>query len=223
MARAREVVARLSEELPSVRFSLVVFAGWPYALLPPTDDPALVRYFAQSLDVTLVPRTDNGTALAEALEVARYTLETRPSDEPRQVVLLLSDGGGEASEAVVENAAWLRGDGFEVWVAALGSEAGTPLFVDGAPFLDEGGEPVVASLNEPLLRDIAEAGGGRYVDVTRGDGLEALLDDLRDASGDRETPPPPPVDAAFLLVLLAVPLFLWEALADFGRSRKVVP
>ena len=221
ISRAREVIARLSEELPSVRFSLVVFAGWPYALLPPTDDPALVRYFAQSLDVGLVPPFDNGTALAEALELSRYALEARPSDEARQVVLLISDGGGEPSQGARENAAWLQEEGFEVWVAGLGSDAGTPLFLEGAPLLDEGGEPVVSSLNEPLLRDIATAGGGRYVDVTRDDGLEALLGDLRDASGDTEGPPPPPVDAAFLLVLLAIPMFLWEAAADLGRSRGV--
>jgi Ca-activated chloride channel family protein len=223
IARAREIIAQLSEELPSVRFSLVVFAGWPYTLLPPTDDPSLVRYFAQSLDVGLVPPFDNGTALAEALETSRYALEARPSDEARQVVLLISDGGGEVNEAALDNAAWLQQDGFEVWVAGLGSDAGTPLFLEGAPLRDEGGAPVVASLNESLLRDIAAAGGGRYVDVTRDDGFEALLADLRAASGDTEGPPLPPVDAAFLLVLLAIPLFLWEAAADLGRSRKVEP
>jgi Ca-activated chloride channel family protein len=221
MARAREVIARLSEELPSVRFSLVVFAGWPYTLLPPTDDPALVRYFAQSLDVGLVPPFNNGTALGEALELSRYALEARPSDGARQIVLLVSDGGGEPSETAMENAAWLQAGGFEVWVAGVGSDAGTPLFVEGAPLRDEGGAPVVAALNGRLLRDVAAAGGGRYADVTRDDGLESLLADLRDASGDTEGPPPPPVDAAFLLVLLAIPLFLWEAVADLGRSRRV--
>jgi Ca-activated chloride channel family protein len=222
IARAREIIAQLSEELPSVRFSLVVFAGWPYTLLPPTDDASLVRYFAQSLDVGLVPPFNNGTALAEALETSRYALESRPSEDARQVVLLITDGGGEANEAALDNAAWLQEGGFEVWVAGLGSDTGTPLFVEGAPLLNEGA-PVVASLNEPLLRDIAAAGGGRYVDVTRDDGFEALLADLRDASGDTEGPPPPPVDAAFLLVLLAIPLFLWEAAADLGRSRDVAP
>jgi Ca-activated chloride channel family protein len=221
IARAREVVARLSEELPSVRFSLVVFAGWPYTLLPPTDDPSLVRYFAQSLDVSLVPPFNNGTALAEVLETSRYTLEARPSEEARQLVLLISDGGGEVNDAAIDNAAWLLEDGFEVWVAGLGSDAGAPLFIEGAPLLGESGAQVVASLNEPLLRNVAAAGGGRYVDVTHDDGFEALLADLRDASGDTEGPPPPPVDAAFLLVLLAIPLFLWEAAADLGRSRNV--
>ena len=219
MARAREVITRLSEELPSVRFSLVVFAGWPYTLLPPTDDLRLVRYFAESLDVTLVPRTDNGTALAEAIELSRYALEERPSDGARRLVLLISDGGGDVGQPVLDNAAWLRDDGFEVWVAALGSEVGTPIFLDGVPLYDEGGQQVVASLNESLLREVAEAGGGRYVDVTREDGFEDLLGRLRDVSGDRESPPPPPIDAAFLLVLLAIPLFFWEAMADLGRLR----
>jgi hypothetical protein len=155
------------------------------------------------------------------LETSRYTLEARPSEEARQLVLLISDGGGEVNDAAIDNAAWLLEDGFEVWVAGLGSDAGAPLFIEGAPLLGESGAQVVASLNEPLLRNVAAAGGGRYVDVTHDDGFEALLADLRDASGDTEGPPPPPVDAAFLLVLLAIPLFLWEAAADLGRSRNV--
>jgi hypothetical protein len=88
------------------------------------------------------------------------------------------------------------------------------------PLVDEGGAPVASSLNEPLLREVAEAGGGRYVDVTSEDGLESLVAGLRELSGDRDEPPPPPIDAAFLLVLLAIPLFLWEAVLDVGRSRE---
>ena len=218
--RARDVVARLSEDLPSVRFSLVAMSGWTYTLLPPTDDPALLRYFAQSLDVDLVPPSDRGTSLAYGLEQARYTLEARPTPEARKVVLLLSDGGTHAADTVVAASTVVRDAGLEVWVAALGSDAGTTLFRDGVPLLDEGGAPVVSALNESLLREVAEAGGGRYVDVTSEDGLESLVADLRELSGDRDDPPPPPVDAAFLLVMLAIPLFLSEAVLDLGRSRE---
>src|SRR5690606_11833556 len=51
LARAREVIDTLTRALPSVRFSVVVFAGWPYTLVPPTDDPAVVRWFADALSV----------------------------------------------------------------------------------------------------------------------------------------------------------------------------
>jgi Ca-activated chloride channel family protein len=218
--RARVVVERLSQDLPSVRFSLVAASGWSYALLPPTDDPALARYFAQSLDVGLVPPADRGTALAYGLEQAAYAIEARPSPQGRRLVLLISDGETHAADTVVAASAALRETGLEVWVAALGSDGDTPLFLDGVPLTDEGGAPVVSSLNESLLREVADAGGGRYVDVTTDDGLESLVAGLRELSGDRDDPPPPPIDAAFLLVLLAIPLFLWEAVLDLGRSRE---
>jgi Ca-activated chloride channel family protein len=219
--RARDVVARLSEDLPSIRFSLVAVSGWSYTLLPPTDDPALVRYFAQSLDPGLVPPADRGTALAYGLEHAQNLLETRPSPQGRQLVLMVSDGETHAADTVVAASTVLREAGLEVWVAALGSDGGTPLFLDGVPLVDEGGAPVVSSLNESLLREVAEAGGGRYVDVTTEDGLASLVASLRELSGDRDDPPPPPIDAAFLLVLLAIPLFLWEAVLDMGRAREI--
>jgi hypothetical protein len=139
------------------------------------------------------------------------------------VVLLLTDGGVDDAEPALEAAAGLEKANFEVWVAALGTDSGTPLVLDGAPLLDRDGQQVVPTLNETLLRDIADVGGGRFENVTDDDGLEALVAELRDLSGDREGPPPTPVDAAFLLVLLAIPLFLWEGVVDLGRSRPRRP
>jgi Ca-activated chloride channel family protein len=224
IARAREVIELLSQELPSVRFSLVMFAGFPHMVLPPTDDPTLLAYFAQSLGVELVGRNDRGDAIGDALYWAGEALDERPSDEARRLVLLFSDGGDEAPGPTLEAATWLDSTRVEVWVAALGSSSGSAIFAEGTPVLDRAGAPVVARLNEDLLRDAAEAGGGRYFNVSDEAGLAALLDALREASGDRDDPPPPPVDAAFLLVLLAIPLLLWEGAADagrdFGRARS---
>jgi Ca-activated chloride channel family protein len=218
IARAREVIALLSEELPSVRFSMVAFAGFPYALLPPTDDPTILRYFSQSLDVGLVLPRDRGTAVGDALALAGYTQEARPTPDARRLVLLFSDGDTGPDDPVVDAAAGLASTGVQVWVAGLGSTAGSAIFVDGAPLLDGGGAPVVATMNETLLRAVAEDGEGRYFNVSSAGGSDALLSDLRELSGDREGVPPPPVDAAFLLVLLAVPLLLWEGAADRGRG-----
>lgn len=216
VARAGEVVARLTEALPSVRFSLVSFAGWAYPLLPPTDDATLVRYFAQSLGVELVQPLDRGSSLADALLMARATLEARPRPNARQAMLLLSDGDVRDGDQAADVAADLANDGFEVWAAAIGSDAGASVFLDGAPLLDEG-EPVVARLNEPFLRSLAEAGGGGFENVVDEGGLQALISRLRDLSGDAREADAPPVDAAFLLVLLAIPMLLWEGAVDAGR------
>jgi Ca-activated chloride channel family protein len=219
VVRAREVIARLTEELPSVRFSLVSFAGWPLTLLPPTDDPTVVRYFAQSLGVELVQPTDRGSSLADALWLARSTLEARPRTEARQVVLLLTDGDvGDGDQALAEAAAQAS-DGIEIWAAGVGTETGVSLFVDGAPLLDQG-VPVIARLDETLLRALADAGQGRYENVSGEGGLESLVASLSELSGDDRDSDVPPVDAAFLLVLLAVPTLLWEGASDAGRTVR---
>ncbi len=216
VVRAREVIARLTEEMPSARLSLVSFAGWPYPLLPPTDDLNVVRYFAQSLAVELVQPRDRGSSLAEALTLARSTLEARPRPDARQAVLVLSDGDARDGDQALAEATALSEDGFEVWVAAIGSEAGSSLFLEGAPLLDQGA-PVVARLNESLLRELADVGRGRFENVSDEAGLDRLATELAALSGDDSDAGRPPVDAAFLLVLLAVPLLLWEGAADAGR------
>jgi Ca-activated chloride channel family protein len=219
IGRARDVIASLSEDLPSVRFSLVAFAGWPYTILLPTDDPALVRYFAQSLDVELVQPQDRGTALGDALELAGYTIEARPTPDSRKAVLLLTDGDAPETDNGITIASELSAAGIEVWVGGLGSDEGMSLLVEGASLLN-GGQPFVAARDERYLRQVSEAGNGRYFDLTDEAGVESLVSDLRDVSGDTEEPPAPPVDAAFLLVLAAIPLLLWEAVADTGRSLR---
>lgn len=219
VVRAREVIARLTEELPSVRFSLISFAGWPLTLVPPTDDPTVVRYFAQSLGVELVQPADRGSSLTDALWLAGNTLAARPRPESRQAVLLLTDGDVADGEQALTEAATLASAGIRVWAAGVGSETGAALFVEGAPLLD-GGAPVVARLNEELLRALADAGQGRYENVSDESGFESLGASLSELSGDDRDAAGPPVDAAFLLVLLAVPLLLWEGAADAGRTLR---
>ena len=217
--RAREAIDRLTSELPSVRFSLVVFAGWPYALVPPTDDPNIVRYFVDSLQPDLVQERDRGNSLASTLELAGRTLETRPSEEGRQAILVMSDGDVFAEEDVLVRAASeSAARGFEVWIAGLGSEEGSPISVAGEPIVDAAGRAVRTSQNTDLLRAMAEAGQGRYEDITGAEGLDALVDDLRDMSGDSREGPAEPFDTTALFALLAIPLLLWEGVVDARRG-----
>ena len=217
--RAREAMDRLTEELPSVRFSLVVFAGWPYVLVPPTDDPDVIRYFVDSLQPELVQEGDRGTSLGSTLELSGSALETRPSQDGRQAILVISDGDVfEDEDVLVRAAADAAARGFEVWMAGLGSEEGLPISIAGEPVLDAVGRAVRTSQNADLLSAMAEAGQGRYEDITEDEGLDALVDDLRDLSGDSREGPAEPFDTTALFALLAIPLLLWEGVVDARRG-----
>ena len=179
--RAREAVDRVTEELPSVRFSLVVFAGWPYMLVPPTDDPDVIRYFVDSLQPEVVQEVDRGSSLGSALALAGRALETRPSEDGRQAIFAISDGDVfEDEDVLVRAAADAAARSFGVWMAGLGSEEGSPISIAGEPALDAVGRAVRTSQNADLLRAMAEAGQGRYEDITEDEGLDALVEGLRD-------------------------------------------
>ena len=217
--RAREAIDRLTEELPSVRFTLVIFAGWPYVLVPPTDDSDLIRYFVDSLQPEVVQEGDRGNSLGSTLELAAGTLETRPSEDGRQAILVISDGDVyEDEDVLVRAAADATARGFEVWMAGLGSKEGTPISIAGEPVLDAAGRPVRTSQNADLLSSMAEAGQGRYEDITEDEGLDALVEDLRDLSGDSREGPAEPFDTTALFALLAIPLLLFEGLVDARRG-----
>lgn len=216
---AREAINRLTEELPSVRFSLIIFAGWPYMLVPPTDDPHVIRYFVDSLQPEVVQEGDRGNSLGSALALAGRTLESRPSEDGRQAILVISDGDVyEDEDVLVRAAADAATRGFEVWTAGLGSEEGSPISIAGEPILDATGRAVRTSQNADLLRAMAEAGQGRYKDITEDGGLDALVDDLRDLSGDSREGPAEPFDTTALFALLAIPLLLWEGVVDARRG-----
>jgi len=216
--RARDVVARVAESLPSARIVLVLFADWPYTLVPPTDDPAVVRYFARSLNADLVLDRDQGTSFSTAFTHARAALDARSRPGARRAILVLSDGGAHEDMAdMLDAAASASTDDVPIWTGGLGTRAGAELTTETGPLVDAGGRTVVATLDDDLLREVARAGGGEYHDVSSERGLRALLSGL----GELEEPGGTdggPLDISLFLTLLAVPLLLWEGGLDAGRT-----
>ena len=218
--RARVVVSRLAEDVPSARIVLVLFADWPYTLVPPTDDPDVVRYFAHSLTADLVLDRDQGTSFTTAVAHARATLDARPRPEARRAVLVLSDGGSHEPLTEVMEAAESGNDATPIWTAGLGTSAGSTIPSATGPLLDESGRVVSSSLEDDVLRDLARAGRGEYHDVSTDGGLEALVDGLGALGDESPSGDTSPGDAAFWLTLLSIPLLLAEGAMDTGRRTS---
>jgi Ca-activated chloride channel family protein len=215
--RAQEVVAALTDALPAARIVLVVFADWPYTLVPATDDPGVVRYFTGALQADLVVDRDQGTSLSAAIDHARAALAERPREGARRVTLLVSDGGAhDDASAAIEAAHAAAREGVEVWTAGVGTARGAELETETGPVLDPNGTPVLARLDDRLLMEIAAASGGLYEDVASERGLRALVARLQavDAALPAEGREPP--DPMLLLALLALLAILAEGALD-GR------
>jgi Ca-activated chloride channel family protein len=217
--RARRVVDQVAAGLPSARIVLVVFADWPYTLVPPTDDPSVVEYFADALAADLVVERDQGTSLSAALAHARQALDLRVRPDARRAILVVSDGGAHDGEsAVMAEVRTAVSAGFEVWTAGLGSDRGAPLESELGPVLDARGTPVMVRLDEELLGRVAAAGGGRYQHAGDDRGVRALIEGLRGPDRTAAAAGGAAADPTFLLALLALPLILLEGAWDGGRA-----
>jgi hypothetical protein len=218
--RARELVAEILEGEVADRVSVTLFADWPFELVPLTHDTGVVEFFTPWIAPELVTLRDQGTGLAAAVAAAANTWRARPREGAIPVLLVVSDGEVHGTDRAVLDAVAEVADSLSVWTAGIGSEAGAPLTVSGSedtPLLDEAGRPVLAGFDPRLLRELAEAGGGGFHDVSDDEGRRALVSDLRRLGGEPTGIPSPVADPTSWLVLLALVLLVLDAGLDGGR------
>ena len=171
LARARLEAADLFARTREGQAGLVVYAGDAYRVSPLTDDADTLNALLPALATDLMPvrgsRPDLGLRRAGEL-LARAGLR-------HGEVILIADAAEDFR--AVEAAADLARAGHRVSVLAAGTVEGAPVPLSGGGFLkDEAGNIVVPRLAPRGLREVARAGGGRFVTM-RGDDrdLDALL------------------------------------------------
>ena len=75
--------------------------------------------------------------------------------------------------------------GIRIYTVGVGSAAGQPIPVDGELLRDKDGNIVVTHLDEKTLRQIAEAGGGAYIQAGNEEfGLNPIINDIRAMEGE---------------------------------------
>lgn len=187
---AKEQVRRLADAVSGTgghRLALVAFAGRAKLISPLTLDYEL---FADRLEqVRAGTAASEGSAVGEAV---LFALDKINVADPGYVdLVLLTDGedhGGAARAAAREAAA----TGAKLYARAIGAPgegalipAGTP--EDGSAVVQFDGFPVRTRIDEPLLREIAGVGGGRYLGAGPEAGaLAALFHDVIARGPQRE-------------------------------------
>lgn len=187
LALATERLDALLDRLAGSRVALVIFADSGLLRAPLTTDLDAVRFLlasARSDASALTP----GSNLAAGIRSGVRALEAAQSDS--RAIVLVSDGEDHVGNAIAA-AREAAQRGIVVHVAGVGTEHGGPI-VDrdpqtGAvvPRLDPAaGGPVISRLDEPLLRAVAEAGGGRYVPLAES-GVDPIAEALTALRGAR--------------------------------------
>ncbi|MGD9894390.1 MAG: VWA domain-containing protein [Dehalococcoidia bacterium] len=179
---AKVLVNQLIDGLQGDRVGLVVFAGNAIVRFPLTTDVEAAR----ALVGTTAIREGNlrpGTGMADALNVAAESFSEEES--ARSTVIVLIGDGEDLGDGAVEAVRAVRDRNIHLYTVGLGTEEGSPLTTTDQrtgqvrPRIDpESGQQAVSRANETLMRAIASAGGGRFVNGNGTDVMSQITQEI---------------------------------------------
>ncbi|HEY5511503.1 MAG TPA: VWA domain-containing protein [Prolixibacteraceae bacterium] len=177
LERAKRAIAKLTDRLKNDKIGLIVFAGQAYVQLPITSDYSSAKLFLESISTDVVPV--QGTAIGAAIDMG--TKSFSPKFQGSRAIIVITDGENHEDDAVgaAKNA---KEKGIVVHTIGMGLPQGAPIPITegSSDFMkDKSGSIVVTKLDESMLTQIAEAGGGSYIRASSAEvGLNNLFNEI---------------------------------------------
>lgn len=212
--RAKYLLGNLIDKLSNDKVGLIVFAGEAYTQLPITTDFISARMYLDELSTEMV--SSQGTAIGTAINMAINSFS--PAKDVNKAIIVITDGENHEGDAV-EMAKYAQSLGIEVDVMGVGSIKGAPIPIgrEGNFLKDENGSPVTTFLNEKMAKEIAQAGGGVYINGSSQKALRSLIDQLdKIKKSDLQR-------VSYKASAEQFPLFIWIALILLFIDAVVLP
>ncbi len=184
LARARLKLIDILGHRAEGQTALVAYAGRAFVVSPLTDDADTIKSLVSSMTSDIMPVL--GSRADHALSMAGEMIDRAALGSGE--VLLITDG---VRERDVQAARDLASRGIAVSVLAVGTPDGAAVTLsDGSLLKDANDSIVIPRLDEPMLRAVSSAGGGRYsrlrldgsdLNAVLPDGGQDMLDDVTDS------------------------------------------
>lgn len=182
LERSKQFVNRILEKLSSHRIGLVVFAGKAYLSVPITTDVSALKMNIATASPAMV--STQGTVLSEAIEMCTNAFNSK--ELKYKNIILITDGEDHDEDAISLTKKATE-SGVNVFTIGVGSAQGAPIFDEGTQQnkVDEQGNEIISKLNEAILQEIAQAGNGKYHNLTNIDNTASKVSDLINSSEQR--------------------------------------
>jgi Ca-activated chloride channel family protein len=157
LARARLKILGMLDRRRSGQTALLVYTSSAFTVTPLTDDNDTIAALVNSLTTDIMP--SRGSYPEVGIRKGQSLLEQAGVGYGE--VLLITDGG--TSPSAEDAARDLREAGFTLSVFGVGTREGAPIpRLSGGFVTDNRGRIAVVRLEERGLRELADAGGGRF-------------------------------------------------------------
>lgn len=168
---AKKKIKQLVQSLDSERVGLILFAGSAFVQCPLTTDANAFFMFLDALDHSTV--SSGGTALDQAITQALQSFAD--NNQRKNKLLVLVTDGEDFSRDLSSIKQQAHEQDLHIFTLGVGTEQGAPvplvdhLGVQTGHQKDKQGSIVISRLNEPLLKELSEQVGGRYIQATTSD------------------------------------------------------
>lgn len=181
--KAKMLVSSIVDQMTDDKIGLIVYAGEAYTQLPITSDYVSAKMFLETISPSMI--TTQGTDIKQAIELAMKSFT--PKQDVSKAIFVITDGEDNEGGAV-EMAREAAKQGIKVYVLGIGSPEGSPIPMPGGSgyMLDQSGNTVISKLNEPMCREIAEAGQGAYIYVDNSSSAQTALSGYVDKLAKKE-------------------------------------
>jgi len=182
---AKVFARKLVQALEGERVGLIFFAGDAFVQMPLSTDYNFLIQSLQSAEPDLI--TVQGTAIPLAIDLAAESFGEEPGGG--RALILITDGENHDEDAVARAEAAYE-DGIVICAVGAGTTDGGPIPTGNSEFSeykrDENGDLVRTRLNEQLLLQLAQAGGGRAFNIKQNDAAVNAIKRIVDGLEKRE-------------------------------------
>ncbi len=174
--KSKQLVTQIINNLASDRIGIIAYAGQAYPQLPITTDYASAKMFLQNMNTDML--SSQGTAISDAIEMA--TTYFNDEEQTNRILVIISDGEDHSDNAV-SAASMATEKGIKIFTIGVGKPEGGPIPIKRNGIIesykkDQQGETVITKLNETVLREIATATNGFYLN---GSNTQQVVDEVK--------------------------------------------
>jgi len=159
LERAKFKINDILDKRKDGQTALLVYSGDAFVVTPLTDDIETIALMLKAISPEIMPV--QGSRADIALEKAQNLLHQ--AGYVRGDVILLTDG---IKSGAVDTAEKLASDGIQTSVLAIGTKDGAPIPSANGFVKDRSGNIVIPKLQVDNLRQIAQAGHGRFAEIS---------------------------------------------------------
>ena len=174
LVRARYAILDLMEILDGDRVGMVAFAGDAYLQCPLTTDYAAFKRILDEADTSILPT--GGTNIANAIDEAIKGFSK--SESGNRALILITDGEEHDAEALPKAREAYDDNDIRIFTMGFGTPEGTKITITQqgrtGVVQDQNGKPVISKLQENILKEVAEEGGGFYQRFVGSETLQRL-------------------------------------------------